>query len=355
MPATHLPGAPAVVNTASPVGQAQQPADGRWRFATARAEVSVVPLRAGRWHVSTRSLVGDPVPRASCETSFPLELVQRLLRTTSPEWICDALARHEDPAYVRGEMQSQLLAYFPRDAYAGKRLLDFGCGNGASTMAIAELLPRTEVTGVELDRDRLDEAAAILEHRGGLDNVRFLRSPSGESLPDGIGTFDFVMLSAVFEHLLPAERHTVMPLIWSHMRPGAVIFINQTPYRWFPHEHHSTGLWGINYLPDGLAWRLAHRHGMGTRGRTWEAMLRGGIRGGTELAMRRALTGGQPERAEILQPRVGVRDRADYWLQTTSPRRRMLKRGLAAFFRFTDRWAGTIPTLNVSVALRKRD
>ena len=187
MPVTRVPGALAAVDAVSPVGQAEQQEDGRWKFATARAEVSVVPLQTGRWRVSTRSLVGNPVPRATCETNFPLEVVQRLLRTTSPEWICDVLARHEDPAYVQGEMHSQLLAYFPHEAYAGKRLLDFGCGNGASTMAMAALLPHTEVIGIELNGDRLDEAAVILEYRRGLDNVRFLSSPSGKSLPAGIG------------------------------------------------------------------------------------------------------------------------------------------------------------------------
>jgi hypothetical protein len=123
-------------------------------------------------------------------------------------------------------------------------------------MAIAELLPHTEVVGGELNKRRLSEADAILEHRA-LANARFMRSRSGEQLPAGIGSFDFVMLSAVFEHLLPAERDMVMPLLWSHMRPGAVMFVNQTPHRWHPYEHHSTRLWGINYLPDTLAERLA--------------------------------------------------------------------------------------------------
>ena len=259
------------------------------------------------------------MPRSSCETTFPRPLVERLLETTSAEWICDAIARHEDPAYIRGEMRSQLLAYFPASAYAGRRILDFGCGNGASTMAIAELLPESEVVGVELDDRRIGEAHAILEHRG-LKNVRFLCSPSGEQLPEGIGSFDYVMLSAVFEHLLPAERRTVMPLLWSHMRPGAVMFVNQTPYRWHLYEHHSTGLWGINFLPDGLAWRLARRYGVGTRDLTWPAMLRGGIRGGTEWSIRRSLTA-DLRATEIVQPtQNGLRDRADFWLACTSPR-----------------------------------
>jgi len=324
-----------------------------WRIVTPRAEISATAIDARRWRLSSRSLVGARVPRSSCETTFPRQLVEQLLETTSPEWICDAIARHEDPAYIRAEMQSQLFAYFPRSEYAGRRILDFGCGNGASTMAIAELLPEAEVIGVELDARRISEAHAILEHRG-ISNARFLCSPSGEQLPPGIGSFDFVMLSAVFEHLLPAERRTVMPLLWSHMRPGAVMFVNQTPYRWHPYEHHSTGLWGINFLPDTLAWQVASRYGAGTRGRTWPAMLRGGIRGGTERSIRRALTA-DLQATEIVQPtQNGLRDRADYWLASTSPRRRSVKRLIAGLFRLTDRLFGTVPTLNVSAAIRKR-
>ena len=31
-----------------------------------------------------------------------------------------------------------------------------------------------------------------------------------------------------------------MPLIWSKLKPGRTLFINQTPYRYFPYEHHTT-------------------------------------------------------------------------------------------------------------------
>jgi 2-polyprenyl-3-methyl-5-hydroxy-6-metoxy-1,4-benzoquinol methylase len=325
-----------------------------WRIVGEAFDVSGTAIGDGRWRVRTTSKRGVRVARAQCDTSFPRDLIELLLRTTEPQWICDAIARHEDPAYVTSEVCSQLLAHFPQATYSGKRFLDFGCGNGASTMAMAALLPETEVIGVELSPVRVAEANAILSHRR-LQNVRFLLSPSGGSLPPGLGEFDFVMLSAVFEHLLPHERTTVMPLIWSHMRPGGVIFINQTPYRWHPYEHHSSGLWAINYLPARAAWWVASRYGGRTRHKSWEEMLRGGIRGGTERSVRVALTNGHLERAETLTPtQNGLRSRADYWLARTSPRYRPLKKIIAAGFGLLERTLGTVPALNISVAFRKR-
>ena len=89
--------------------------------------------------------------------------------------------------------------------------------------------------------------------------MRFELSPSGSELPPDIGSFDYVILSAVWEHLLPAERPVITRLLWNALRPGGALLINQTPDRWSPFEHHTTGLWGINYLPDRLACYVA-RH-----------------------------------------------------------------------------------------------
>lgn len=321
---------------------------------SAAAEVRATAVGSSRWLLTTRSLCGRTVPRSSCETTFPRALVEQLVRTTGPEWICDAIARHEDPGAVRKVIEDQLTSYFHPETFRGKRLMDFGCGNGASTNIIGRLLPDTEVIGVDLNPTRIAEANTILAYRN-LPNVHFLQSPSPESLPDEIGSFDFVMLSAVFEHLLPAERRTVMPLIWSHIKVGGAIFVNQTPHRWHPYEHHSTELFGINYLPDSAAYWLARRYQRpGTRQLTWEEMLRRGIRGGTERSIRSALTRGRLSDSEVLQPsQHGLRNRADYWLHCTSARHRAVKRVLTSAFGLCDRVFGTIPALNVDVVIRR--
>lgn len=295
------------------------------------------------------------VPRRRCKTTFSLEMVEFLLQRSDFAWLCDNLARHDDS--VPDALKQQLFSYFTPDALAGKRLLDFGCGSGASTFAMARMLPGTQIVGVELDANKIETANRIKSFRSAA-NVDFLCSPSGDELPAEVGFFDFVMLSAVYEHLLPRERQIVMPLLWSVMKPGAAILINQTPYRYSPYEAHSTGLWFINYLPDSLT-HFVVRHFAGRNPRInksldWNVHLRGGLRGGTEKEIIRNLTGGDAGAAHMLQPRKnGVRDRADLWLASTSQRHRMLKRMIASGFRFSDHLWGTMPSLNLEVVIQK--
>ena len=99
-------------------------------------------------------------------------------------------------------------------SFRGKRVLDFGCGSGASTMVLNRILGGAEICGVELDANLLRIAKARAHHYG-LPGERLLLSPDGLTLPTGLGTFDVVVLSAVWEHLLPLERPAVLKQIWS--------------------------------------------------------------------------------------------------------------------------------------------
>lgn len=308
-------------------------------------------LATGEWHVATATRRGRYVPRPTCVTTFPRALVEAMLQTTEVEWVCEHIARHEDPAYVRRYLERQLFSHFPADRFIGRRLLDFGCGRGASSLALAQILPQTEIVGIELEATHLDVARAVQAFRG-IDNVRFVQMPSGVSLPPDLGAFDFVVMSAVVEHLLPQERRVLLPAIWDVIAPGGAILISQTPHRWHPYEHHSTRRWWVNYLPDRLSLRVANR--VSGAPLTWEEHLRGGIRGATETSIIRWLTRGRTGEATVVQPRLnGVRDRADYWLSGTSARYRALKVAIAALFRATDRLLGTVPAFNVDVVIAR--
>src|SRR5690606_18756355 len=108
-----------------------------------------------------------------------------------------------------------------------------------------------------------------------LPNIQFLVSPSGSQLPPNVDGVDYIILSAVYEHLLPDERRTVMPLLWSKLKPGGVLFLDQTPHRWFPIDLHTTFLPLINYLPDSMAHWYARRFSrLSNNTETWPQMLR---------------------------------------------------------------------------------
>jgi SAM-dependent methyltransferase len=321
----------------------------------AEGDVEICSLQSGRFKITLRPNDRNAyIPLMSCETSLPPEVVEVFLKA-SFSGLCDSLARHDDPKYIKGILHQQFLAYVGEADLKGMRLLDFGCGSGASTFCMAEMLPNTEVVGVELSEQNIEIANRVLATRG-MQNVRFLVSPNPNSLPPSIGTFDFVMMSAVYEHLLPEERRQVMPLIWSTLNYGGILFINQTPYRYFPFEHHTTGLWFINYLPNSLASVLARKLSRINRdlnrSRNWSGLLRGGIRGGTEAEILGNLRRSGDGCPTVIQPR-GT-DRAAYWLSCTNPARlRLIKKFVAAIFRLSDRFLGTVPSMNLDVAIRK--
>lgn len=297
-----------------------------------------------------------------CQATLSLEAIEYLVHRAGLPRLPDLLNRYGDQG-VPGVLKRQLLSYFRPEDFSGERLLDFGCGFGASTLGLARLLPETQILGIDLMSERIEIGQKIGDIEK-LHNAQFLCSPTGDRLPEGIGEFEFVMLSAVYEHLLPSERRIVMPLLWSVMKPGAAIFINQTPHRYFPFEHHSTGLWFVNYMPDKMAHLVARKfakHDPSKYDRhiqkspDWETHLRGGIRGGTEAQILRDLTQGKKFEARIMQPRSEcARDRADYWLARTDQRRYgFLKKTVANIFRVSDRLLGTVPSLNLDVVIRK--
>ncbi len=250
----------------------------------------------------------------SCETAYPTDLIEKILAVKGIAWVCDELGRDEDPNYVSKYLLNDLAAYFSPADIAGKNILDFGCGSGASTAILAREYPDAEFTGVELRADLLEIAKSRAAHYG-LANCKYIVSPNGSSLPPKLGEFDIVMMSAVVEHLLPDERPVILPLLWDQVKSGGYLFLDQTPYRYFPIELHTTMLPFINYLPDSLAFAYAKRFSNRVdASETWASLLRQGIRGATEKEI-----GGLLTNSESLRCTGDVRDRIDLWHKSTNP------------------------------------
>jgi 2-polyprenyl-3-methyl-5-hydroxy-6-metoxy-1,4-benzoquinol methylase len=310
----------------------------------------VEALPDGRRRLSLEPSPGYFAPRRTWETSYPESLIETIY-SMKGMYACDEIMREEDPRYVEHYLRHEVLGYVEPAEFAGKRVLDFGCGSGASTLVLGRMLPPCEIVGIELEEKLLGIARMRAEFRG-VKGVRFLQSPSADSFPAGLGLFDYVIFSAVFEHLLPNERPALLPQIWSHVKPGGILFLNQTPHRWAPIEIHTTGLPLINYLPDGLALRMARLSKRVRPEDDWETLLRAGIRGGTvrEILGILAASGSPPI---LLQPRKSVGDQLDLWYGKLSPRHAWLKQSVWLSLKVLKTVSGVELTPELALALRK--
>jgi SAM-dependent methyltransferase len=313
----------------------------------ARGSLRVEPLEDGRHRISVWPARGHSVPHRDWVTSYPLPLVLDI-HATKGLHVCDEIMRDENPRYVEQHLRHAVLGYVPAEAFAGGRVLDFGCGSGASLLVLNRILPPCEIVGVEIDA-RLIELARSRARHFGLDWLRVLQSPSPEALPPDLGKFDFIMFSAVFEHLMPNERRKVLPLVFRHLRPGGVLFLNQTPHRYWPVETHTTGgMPFINYLPDRLALAFARRFCKRmSPNETWNSLLRRGIRGGTVPEIMGILGGN----AELLAPLPPVGDRIDLWYRSVSARHAVLKYSVRSALKLNKWLSGReiVPTLALAI------
>lgn len=316
--------------------------------------VSVEEQSDGRRRIVVHPQPGTFVSRAECVTRYPVDLIRRLVQVKAPSYVCDEIARDEDADYLGRSLRYALLGYLPVQAFGGGRLLDFGSGSGASTVVLARMLSDTEIVGVELEPEFIS-IAEMRAHHYGLSNVAFLQSPDPKSLPSGLGTFNFVNLGAVYEHLLPDERPKLLTQLWNVLEVGGVIFVNQLPYRFFPLERHTTGLPLVNYLPDRLAYEVATRFSPRVNPDvTWAELLRTGIRGGTARSVRRDLLRGGG-RARMLTPTMmGLRDHSDLWYELSMwGRDRLLKLAMRAAFRAASRVSAGPVAPGLSLAFEK--
>jgi SAM-dependent methyltransferase len=296
------------------------------------------------------------VSKSEWVTRYPLELIEHVFEVKGVNGLCDEIARDESDTYVALYLRQGILSYLPPEAFVAKRLLDFGCGGGSSTMVLCRMFPQTELVGVELDANLVD----LARHRArcfGKTDVRFEVSPGPASLPPKLGTFDFLVLSAVWEHLLPPERRTLMPQLWRMLHEGGVLFLNQTPHRWYPVEGHTTGLPFLNYAPAPLAHWVTKRYSPKPQhhDESWEELLRRGIRGGTAREVMRILDHCGDGKPVLLQPhRLGATHPVDIWYAYSQRNAPMpVKARMSSAFKLISRVTGSTFAPGIDLAIQK--
>jgi ubiquinone/menaquinone biosynthesis C-methylase UbiE len=121
-----------------------------------------------------------------------------------------------NPGYHAHLRRSARRLGLPRTG-TGLRVLDLGCGTGASTAALARVLPDADITAVDASAGMLDRATAKPWHG----NVRFVCAPVEALAEAGVkGPFDAVFAAYLFRNVADPDAvlDTVHDLLASHGR-----------------------------------------------------------------------------------------------------------------------------------------
>ncbi|MFJ9624435.1 class I SAM-dependent methyltransferase [Streptomyces sp. NPDC101181] len=108
------------------------------------------------------------------------------------------------------------------DGGAGLRVLDLGCGTGASTAALIAAAPLARVTGVDASAGMLERAAA----KPGLSHVEFVHAPA-EALASRLtpGSFDAVFAGYLFRNVEDADA--VLRLVHRMLVPSGRLAVHE--------------------------------------------------------------------------------------------------------------------------------
>ena len=93
-------------------------------------------------------------------------------------------------------------------------LLDFGCGDGATTPMLLEALNAKSAMGVDVSAKSLE----IARKRHANERIRY--ESIGESQPSG--QMDLAYCNGVFHHILPGQRTAALSLVHRALREGGI-------------------------------------------------------------------------------------------------------------------------------------
>ena len=137
-----------------------------------------------------------------------------------------------------------------RNRGRGLRLLDAGCGTGASTAALLAVAPEADIVAIDASRGMLDAAAA----KDWPASVRFVHTPVEQLAEHGItGPFDGILAAYLIRNL--ADRDDQLRNLRMLLRPGATLAVHEYSVRDSPAATriwHAV-CWGI-IIPAGW-WR----------------------------------------------------------------------------------------------------
>ncbi|QGP80827.1 class I SAM-dependent methyltransferase [Sphingobium sp. CAP-1] len=149
---------------------------------------------------------------------------------TNPVFFKDKLPQYLDAFFAHGQIDVEhALSYLARaglPATGFDRAMDFGCGVGRLTVALA---PHTRsIVGVDISPSHLREAEKTMAAKS-IRNAKFQQIRMVDDI-DGLGTFDFIFSRIVLQHNPPPIMAAIYRKLLGVLRPGGVAVIQIPTY-----------------------------------------------------------------------------------------------------------------------------
>jgi cyclopropane fatty-acyl-phospholipid synthase-like methyltransferase len=119
-----------------------------------------------------------------------------------------------------------------RGGLAGRDILDFGCGEGTTALALALRHAASRVVGIDISSPDIDRCAGLAQAQLGLTALPpnlALEPVEPGALHDAAARFDVIYSWSVFEHVEQALIPRTFDLLASVLRPGGSLFIQIAP------------------------------------------------------------------------------------------------------------------------------
>ncbi len=219
-------------------------------------------------------------PYSQFEAQLSLQALSKIA-SRKGRFFREEIERSENPNYLQRKIEILLKEFGIKLSH--KKMLDFGCGAGASTLIFLRC-GATDVTGVEVDATLLDIATSRVNElkKKGYHLMKIEYIDGKYSMPFPNGEFDIIWAQAIMEHVLPDQRGFVLGELWRVLRKDGLLVLLGTPNRLWIKEFHTSNLFFVNYLPLDLAiWFARHWSHRVPMDQSKEEMLSNGFRGCT--------------------------------------------------------------------------
>jgi len=227
-------------------------------------------------------------PYSELDTQLSLQTLIKIA-SRKGRYFRDEIERSENANYLQRKIEILLKEFSIELSH--QKMLDFGCGAGASTLIFLRC-GATNVTGVEVDDTLLDIAKLRLNDffQNSYQLVKIKYIDGKYSMPFSNGEFDIVWAQAIMEHVLPNQRKFVLEELWRVLKKNGLLIILGTPNRLWIKEFHTSNLFFVNYLPLNIAIFVARHFSCRVpTNQSKEELLSSGFRGCTYRGIARGL------------------------------------------------------------------